>query len=539
MPGASWFPGAELNYAEHALARRDDHPALIARSETRGLERTTTVTYAELARAGRRGPRGPGPARRDARRPRRRLLPNIPETRRRAPRDARASARSGRAARRSSARAAFSTASARSSRRSSSPSTATATAASASTARASSRTSSRSCRRSRPRSCSRTCDRTRRRRGPRRGCRGPSSRPRPRAARVRAVPFEHPLWILYSSGTTGLPKPIVHGHGGILLEHLKALALHQDLGADDRFFWFSTTGWMMWNYLLGGLPLGGTRRPLRRQPGAPGPRRAVALRRATRRHVLRHERAVPPRCKKAGIVPPRRARSAAAARASARRARRCRRTASTGCTSASERTVLLGSRERRHRRVHGVRALVPAPAGARRASSSARPRREGRGVRRGRRSRSSARSASSCITRAAAVDAAVLLERPRRRALPRELLRRCSRASGGTATGSSSTPTAASVIYGRSDSTLNRGGVRMGTSEFYRVVEALPEITDSLVVDIGGRAARSCVLFVVPRAGRDARRRAASGDQSGAARRSCRRATCRTASARCPTSRGR
>jgi acetoacetyl-CoA synthetase len=73
-----------------------------------------------------------------------------------------------------------------------------------------------------------------------------------------AVPFEHPIWVLYSSGTTGLPKAITHSQGGVLLEHFKYLAFHNDVHLGERFFWFSTTGWMMWNFVQASLLVGAT-----------------------------------------------------------------------------------------------------------------------------------------------------------------------------------------------------------------------------------------------------------------------------------------
>lgn len=313
------------------------------------------------------------------------------------------------------------------------------------------------------------------------------------------VPFEHPLWVVYSSGTTGLPKPIVHGHGGVVLEHLKALALHMDLGPDDVFFWFTTTGWMMWNYLVGGLLVGATVVSYDGSAGYPDMGALWRLAAETGMTYFGTSAPYVTACMKAGIEPAKEVDLG-----------RLRAIGSTGSPLPPEgfrwvydhvrADLLLGSFSGGTDVATGFVGpcpLLPVRAGVIQARCLG--------------ARVEAFDPDG-LPLTGEVGELVLTEPMPSMPIyfwndPDGVRYRDSyfdvypgvwrhgdwitvRSDGGC------------VIYGRSDSTLNRGGVRMGTSEFYRVVEKFDEVADSLVVDTGqlGRDGR-LICFVVPAEG--------------------------------------
>ncbi|MFI6451486.1 acetoacetate--CoA ligase [Streptosporangium amethystogenes] len=304
------------------------------------------------------------------------------------------------------------------------------------------------------------------------------------------VPFGHPLWIVYSSGTTGLPKPIVHGHGGVVLEHLKAISFHQDLGEDDVFFWYTTTGWMMWNYLVGGLLVGST--VVLYDGAATYPLTDALWRLAAEEGVTYFGTGAPYviASMKAGLKPS--------------GLDRLRGLGSTGSPLPPEGfgwvhdalpDVQLGSFSGGTdvcTGFVGAVPLLPVRAGVIPCRCL------------GAKVESFDPSGRSVVGEVG--ELVVTLPMPSMPVMfwndPDGSRYRDSYFSeypGVWRHGDwiKILPDGGSVIYGRSDSTLNRGGVRMGTSEFYRVVEGFEEIADSLVIDTGQLGQEGRLLLYV------------------------------------------
>ncbi len=302
------------------------------------------------------------------------------------------------------------------------------------------------------------------------------------AMRYESVPFEHPLYVLFSSGTTGLPKPIVHGHGGITVEHVKALALHYDLGPGDRFCWFTTTGWMMWNFLTSAALVGATAVLFDGDPGSPDLATLWSL--AAEEHVDVFGVSAPfvMACRKAGLRP-----------GDDHDLSSLRHLGSTGAPLPPAGFEWIADAVGQHVQIGSLSGgtdvctgfVGPAPTLPVRLGEIS-TRMLGCDV----------QAYRPDGTRCDPGETGELVITQPMPSMPvgfwgdddgsRYRAAYFDEVPGVWTHGDwiTFTPEGGCVITGRSDATLNRGGVRLGTSDFYTVVESMPQIVDSLVVHL-------------------------------------------------------